>query len=267
MNYWAQNKNNIFVAAHRGLRATYPENTMEAFKAALEVGVDQLETDVRCSKDGELVLIHDATVNRTTNGEGEVASMTLDQLKSLDAGGFKGEQFIGCKIPTLKEFMELVKDHSTITLDIELKVYPTDNNEQIAYDICDRTIAMIEEYGFGERIVINTFDAKLHKYIHEKYQGKYKQHVYYPIGRNKQCDHDLYKYAYCCCMFKEDENELMASKAAYAAMEDRGVQPWAGASVKDEAGVQTAIDRGAYLITCDNADVVLEILRKKGYHK
>ena len=91
--------------------------------------------------------------------------------------------------------------------------------------------------------------SKLQKYINEKYQGKYKQHVYYPIGRNKQCDHDPYKYAYCCCMFKEDESELMASKAAYSAMEDRGVQPWAGASVKDETGVQTAIDRGAYLIS------------------
>ena len=90
MNYWAQNKNNIFVAAHRGLRATYPENTMEAFKAALEVGVDQLETDVRCSKDGELVLMHDLSYDNITNAvevfgkkNNYVSSITLEEAKAL----------------------------------------------------------------------------------------------------------------------------------------------------------------------------------------
>ena len=59
MNYWTQSKQNIFVAAHRGWRSKYPENTLAAFRAALELGVDQIETDVRVTADGELVLIHD----------------------------------------------------------------------------------------------------------------------------------------------------------------------------------------------------------------
>ena len=67
MNYWTQSKDNIWVAAHRGWCSKYPENTMEAIKAAVEVGVDQIETDVRVTKDGELVLFHDPTVDRTTN--------------------------------------------------------------------------------------------------------------------------------------------------------------------------------------------------------
>ena len=267
MNYWMQSKNNIFVAAHRGIRASYPENTLESFKAAIDAGVDQIETDVRCSKDGVLVLIHDETVDRTTNSTGLVCEKTLSELKELDAGIHKGEQFTGCKIPTLREFMEIVKYHPAITLDIELKVYPTKGNETTAFEVCDKTIAMIEEYGFGERIVLNTFNAKLHEYIREKYGNKYKQHVYYPLDRNKNATLDPYSYAYCCCMFREDENDIMASKQAFEKMESLGVQPWAGASVKDESSVQKAIDRGAYLITCDNADTVLEILRKKGYHK
>ena len=72
MNYWTQSEKNIWVAAHRGWCSDYPENTMPAFRAALEIGVDQIELDVRVTKDGELVIIHDATVDRTTNGTGHV---------------------------------------------------------------------------------------------------------------------------------------------------------------------------------------------------
>ena len=66
MNYWTESKDNIYVAAHRGWSKKYPENTMLSFKKALELGVDQLETDVRITRDNQLVLIHDATVDRTT---------------------------------------------------------------------------------------------------------------------------------------------------------------------------------------------------------
>ena len=93
MNYWTQSKKNIFVAAHRGWCAAYPENTMLAFKKAIEVGVDQIETDVRITADGELVCIHDATVDRTTNGTGKVCEKTLAELRELDAGIKKGEEF------------------------------------------------------------------------------------------------------------------------------------------------------------------------------
>lgn len=267
MNYWTQSKKNIYVAAHRGDSTSFPENTIEAFKAALEANVDQIETDVRCTKDGVLVLIHDETVDRTTNGTGKVSSFTLKQIKSLDAGSFKGEQFKGLKVPTLEELMELIKDHPTITLDIELKVYPTEGNEQYAYKVCDMTLEMIENYGFSERIVINSFHSGLHEYIQNKYGNKYKHHVYFPIERNKEYTIDPYSYAYCCCMFKEQDGEPMASVKAFEEMEKRSVQPWAGASVKDENTVDIAIERGAQLITCNNPDEILKILRTKGYHK
>ena len=121
INYWKQNEKNIYVAAHRGWSEKFPENTIEAFVSAIELGVDQLETDIRISKDGELVLMHDATVDRTTDGSGAVNEMTLEELKALDAGINKGIEFAGCKIPTFSEFMELVKDLPAMTLDIELK--------------------------------------------------------------------------------------------------------------------------------------------------
>ena len=80
MNYWTLSKDNIYVAAHRGWSTVYPENTLLAFRKAIEIGVDQIETDVRITRDGELVCIHDATVDRTTNGTGKVCDKNLAEL-------------------------------------------------------------------------------------------------------------------------------------------------------------------------------------------
>ena len=117
-------ENKVTLTGHRGWRSKYPENTMEAFKAAVELGVDQIETDVRITADGELVLHHDATVDRTTNGTGKVCDKLLCELQSLDAGSYMGDAFRGERIPLLRDLMELVKDHPTVTLDLELKEYP-----------------------------------------------------------------------------------------------------------------------------------------------
>ena len=248
------------VAAHRGFSEKYPENTMEAFRAAIEIGADEIETDVRVTADGELVLIHDATVDRTTNGTGRVCDKLLCEIKTLDAG--RGE-----RVPTLRELMELVKDHPTLTLDIELKEYPTPGHEAVAYDVCDRALAMIDEYGFADRIVVNTFSGKLHEYIEDKYGGKYRRHVYYPMNCLGAVTRDPYKTAFCCCMFSTVPSHYnMAEKMEFDRMASYGVEPWAGAGVRDENGVDEAIKCGATLITCNNPDEILDILRKKGYH-
>ena len=268
MNYFTESKKNIFVAAHRGWSEKYPENTMAAFRAAVEIGVDQLETDVRITKDGELVLIHDATVDRTTNGTGLVCEKTLAELRALDAGSYKGEAFRGEQIPTFIEFMEYVKDFPTMTLDIELKEWATEGHEAVAYEVCDRVLAILDEYGFADRVVINTFSGKLHEYIVEKHGKKYRQHVYYPISHLGTVTRDPYEYGFCVCMFRAFYNKLnMASKAEFEAMAARGIEPWAGACVKDAEGVDMAIENGATLITCNNPDHILALLRERGYHK
>lgn len=268
MNYFTESTKSIWVAAHRGWCSAYPENTMPAFRAAAELGVDQLETDVRVTKDGELVLIHDATVDRTTNGTGLVLEKTLAELRALDAGSYMGEAFRGVQIPTFTEFMEYVKGFPTLTLDIELKEWPTKGHEAIAYEVCDRVLAIIDEYGFTDRVVINTFSGKLHEYIAEKYGRKYRQHVYYPISHLGAVTRDPYEYAFCVCMFRTLYSKLnMASRAEFEAMAARGVEPWAGACVKDAEGVDMAIENGATLITCNNPDLILQLLRERGYHR
>jgi len=107
------------ICAHRGANNTHPENTIAAFKEAIRLGAHMIEFDVRLSKDNKLVIIHDRTVDRTTNGTGNVADLTLNDLKLLDAGSWKSPEFKGEKIPTLKEVLQIMPKN--IWLNIHLK--------------------------------------------------------------------------------------------------------------------------------------------------
>ena len=96
----------ILNVAHRGGEAHAPENTFAAFDNVPNLGTTWVETDLRLTKDGEVVLIHDSAVDRTTNGRGSVSEKTVAELKQLDAGSWFGTQFAGERIPTLPEFFE-----------------------------------------------------------------------------------------------------------------------------------------------------------------
>src|SRR6187455_95113 len=95
----------LMVIAHRGASSYAPENTLAAFDLALEMGVRHVELDVDFTSDGHIVVIHDDSVDRTTNGSGPVTSHTLATLRSLDAGAWCGAQFAGQRIPTLDEVL------------------------------------------------------------------------------------------------------------------------------------------------------------------
>lgn len=107
------------IIAHRGFSGRYPENTLRAFKEALRLRVDAIETDVRSTKDGALVIIHDDTVDRTTDGSGYVKDLTLDEISKLDAGSWKGEEFAGEHIPTLAKTLELVEGEVMLLVEIK----------------------------------------------------------------------------------------------------------------------------------------------------
>lgn len=108
--------------AHRGAPVTYPENTLPSFERAIELGVDMIEFDVRQTADDEVVVIHDETVDRTTDGFGRVREMTLRDIQRLDAGGWKDAEFEGTTIPTLMDVLEIMP--ADILLNIELKAGP-----------------------------------------------------------------------------------------------------------------------------------------------
>lgn len=95
----------MMVIAHRGASEDAPENTLPAFELAVSGGCAALETDVRQTQDGRLVLIHDQRVDRTTDGTGLVSELTWQELQSLDAGGWKHQRFAGTRVPLLSEFL------------------------------------------------------------------------------------------------------------------------------------------------------------------
>lgn len=139
--------------AHRGFSGKYPENTILAFRKAIEAGADGIEMDVHYTKDGELVIIHDERIDRTCDGEGFVCDFTLDELKKFDASAsFRGMYGVN-RIPTLREYFELVKPVKGFITNIELKtgvnVYP--GIEKMVLD-------MIKEFELEDRIIISSFN-------------------------------------------------------------------------------------------------------------
>lgn len=107
------------IAAHRGGAATHPENTLPAFAEAVRLGAHMIELDVAISRDGVLVLMHDATVNRTTDGKGKVNDLTLAELKQLDAGGWKDRRFAGTRVPTLAEALAMMPRNVWLNVDFK----------------------------------------------------------------------------------------------------------------------------------------------------
>lgn len=140
-----------FIASHRGDRANAPENTVPAFQAAIANGADVVETDVQLSADGVAVLMHDSTVDRTTDGTGAVAQLTLAQLRELDAGTWYDPAFAGTRIPVFGEFLDVLAGVSGVTALVELKhTWSADEVSGLVRDIYLR--------GLQDRIVFASFD-------------------------------------------------------------------------------------------------------------
>jgi len=138
-----------YVMAHRGNRVLCPENTLSAFLKAFEEGADILETDLHLSADGVFMCIHDATVDRTTNGKGAVNSLTLDELKQLSASyGFKG--FENERIPTLAETAGILPPG--VALALELKT-----DRFLEEEVCRRLVAELRSSGILERSLMLSF--------------------------------------------------------------------------------------------------------------
>lgn len=139
------------VFGHRGASAYAPMNTIPAFELAAEQGADGIELDVHRSKDGHAVIVHDFTVDHTTDGSGRVDSMSLAELKSLDAGAFFNASFAGVRIPTLNEVFEAVGQRLYINVEIKSESATTDGVEQLV-------AAVIAQYNMQSRVIVSSFN-------------------------------------------------------------------------------------------------------------
>jgi len=141
------------IIAHRGASALAPENTMAAFRLAKELGADGIELDVMLSADDKLVVIHDQSVNRTTNGQGKVNEMRWDELRTLDAGMKFGQQFAGEPLPLLEQvFEELGRQ---FLINVELKNYATPRDQ-----LTEKVIDLIGRMGIKNSTILSSFNAR-----------------------------------------------------------------------------------------------------------
>lgn len=233
--------------AHRGASAVCPENTMAAFARSLELGATGIETDVQLTRDGRLVLIHDETLSRTTNGSGWVKDHDLEELRKLDAGSWFHPDFAEERLPLLEELLELVQDSGTV-VNIELK------NTKVPYaGLEEKVIDLVRSYNLSERIVISSFNhysLRLCKQLAPEIRTGilYMEGLYEPWEYARSVEADAL-HAYHFAVLPEFVAGAKGAGKVY--------HPW---TVNEEEEMQRLIDAGAAGIITDYPDKLAALL-------
>ena len=146
------------IIAHRGYRAKYPENTLAAFSAALDISVKMIELDVMLTRDRKIVVIHDATLERTTDGHGQVNRFTLQELKELDAGSWFHSRFAGERLPELEEVLDLVRGRAWLNIEIKSNAYEA---HQPPDAIEKQVVELVRHENALNSVLISSFEWKI----------------------------------------------------------------------------------------------------------
>ncbi len=153
-----------WIIAHRGYKKKYPENTLAAFLAAMDTGVPMIELDVTLSRDRRLVVIHDDTLDRTTNGQGPVGDQTLEQLKRLDAGSWFHSDFKGKQLPEFVEVLEMVKGRVIINIEIKSNAYESHHPPDA---IEKQVVDLVMQKNAADKVLISSFNPEILRQISE----------------------------------------------------------------------------------------------------
>lgn len=264
------NHNRPLVIAHQGGELLAPSNTMTAFENAAKLGVDVLETDIHITKDGHLVAIHDPTVDRTTNGKGAVADLTLAEIQELDAGyefkdlegnySFRGK---GVYIPTVDEMFQAF---GNMQIEIEIK---DDNPPERIDEISSSLWNLIEKYQMEDKILIAAFDQDILTTF-EKYA---KGRVAISAGRQEVKSFVVFHKFFLRNLYvpKVDAFQLPVEDSGFD-LTDKGlingahrlgmeIHYW---TIDDPRTMEQLIDAGADGILTNRPDLLLKLLEEKG---
>ncbi|NGP45263.1 glycerophosphodiester phosphodiesterase [Bacillaceae bacterium SIJ1] len=239
----------MILAAHRGWKSEYPENTILSFKKAIALGADMLEFDLRRTKDGVVVVVHDKTVDRTTDGSGSVDQFTLNELKQLDAGGWFAKEYEGLKIPSLEEVCEFLKQYPNVLFNVEIKPDPS------AKETADDAIAILGEYGYLSRCVFTSFDANILSYIYDEYHLKTQGFPANQMLHFVHGDEGTYSKMWAAGI----SMDLLTPKLVQE-FEERDILAWCYCP-DSEQQVYYALGCGVKLMTVNNLTPALEIRR------
>lgn len=253
------------VIAHQGGEHLAPSNTMIAFEQAVEMGVDVLETDIHITKDGYLVAIHDPTVDRTTNGQGAVAELTLEELKELDAGfhfidlegknSFRGK---GVTIPTVEEMFQAFPN---TRIEIEIKdTNPPERYEEIAGKLWELTV----KYNREDTLLVASFDQEILETFNSFTDGKValvggKQEITRFVLLHKLFVRNLYKPEVEAFQVPLQESIFdLTNQRLILDAQRSGVQMhyW---TIDDKETMRYLLERGADGILTNRPDLLLEV--------
>ena len=256
----------VILAAHRGDKKRYPENTMPAFRAALDAGVDMIETDIHLTRDGELIVMHDRSALRTTGVDINTDESTLEELRALDAGAIFAPEFAGTKIPTVREFLEWVSK-TNLMVNWELKDYPTVVGDEIAFRAADQLCAMIDEYGMTERSMVNSFSARVLDHIVKTTGRRYPVHGQGIHGAPRSKDvpempvEELFDW---CCLYPDEKGKSPVDfKANFDYCTARGIIPCI-CIAEDTERYRAAIEYGCRMFTSNDIIACDKVLRELG---
>ena len=147
-----------WIIAHRGYRQKYPENTLAAFQGAVAAGVPMIELDVMLSRDRKPVVIHDSSLERTTNGSGAVSDYTMEALKQLDAGSWFDAEFADQRLPELSEVLDLANGRAYVNIEIKADAYeqhhPPDAVEK-------QVVAMVRKKNLQDSVLLSSFEIDI----------------------------------------------------------------------------------------------------------
>ena len=263
----------VLVAAHRGDWRNFPENSLEAIESAINMGVDIVEIDLQRTKDGQLILMHDDRLNRTTTGKGPISTMTLDSLKGFNlryAHGVKSPH----KMPTLKEALEVCKDRICVNIDQGYQYY-------------DQVLAITEELGVTDQILIKgkktlaEVSAKTAEYEHNMMYmpiidilfpkgadlfNQYMEAGEVPLAY-EVCFAELNDVAKDCCKKVVESGSKLWVNTLWPSL-NGGYDDNAAYEAADPGEVYDVIlDLGTSIIQTDRPEMLIKYLEKKGRRK
>ncbi|MFM8368762.1 MAG: glycerophosphodiester phosphodiesterase [Chloroflexota bacterium] len=259
--YYAENLNFPLVIAHQGGDGVWPGETMLAYQNAVDLGVDVLEMDIHITKDGELILMHDETVDRTTDGTGEIESMTLTDLKKLDAAydwspdegktfPYRGQ---GIQVATLEEIFQAFPE---MRMTIEIKK----TNSSMAKPFCD----LIREYNMQDKVLVASFhDERLQEFraeCPEVATSSAKNETTVFVLLTKAFLGGFYSPIFYSLQVPEESGGITVMTPAFvraAHARNLAVAPW---TINDEETMRKFIEWGVDGIITDRPDILMEVL-------
>lgn len=246
----------INIIAHRGARQQAPQNTIPAFKRAIELKADGFENDVHLTKDGVIVICHNYDIDDTSTGTGLITEQTYEELLQYDFGCKFSPDFAGTKIPRLEEFLALcTKDHKVINIEIKP---PKDPNSTIAA----QTIEMVKKFDLFDNLLISSFDPKV-LVDAKKIDPNVKTGLLYEPGEEK-CEEVCEDFVAYCKKLNVDAvhpfigfvSEDYIEEAHAAGLE---VNPW---TVNEEFQIEALVEWGCDGLITDVPDFAREVVEK-----